>query len=194
VRKITRHAFTIVAALSLLVCVAIVALWVRSHFVYDAVADGWVNDPPTSGTFVQAYSNRGAISLRRLEVVVQGSTPPGFRVDRGIRLNIGPGEHWTTGKPLPWELTRFRYLMGFSCHNGSSSRPEMPGMTTIVHEAGVTLPHWFAALLAAVPAVIGWRQHRSHRMRERTGLCAKCGYDLRASPERCPECEAKTTA
>jgi hypothetical protein len=40
---------------------------------------------------------------------------------------------------------------------------------------------------AALPAVIlirAWRRRR----RFRSGLCARCGYDLRASQGRCPEC------
>ncbi len=52
-------------------------------------------------------------------------------------------------------------------------------------------PHWFVALLfAALPAVrlrSILRTRRQNR-RNRAGLCQHCGYDLRASPNRCPEC------
>lgn len=39
-------------------------------------------------------------------------------------------------------------------------------------------------LLPVWQVLLHWR--RSRRMR--TGACVECGYDLRASPERCPEC------
>ena len=55
--------------------------------------------------------------------------------------------------------------------------------------AGVLVtPSWFVAgLLAIVPAV--WlRRRRGIRRRCRLGLCPACGYDLRATPDRCPEC------
>ncbi|MCZ6653217.1 MAG: hypothetical protein O7D91_09345 [Planctomycetota bacterium] len=57
-----------------------------------------------------------------------------------------------------------------------------------VHIDGVFIPHWipsglFAAMLALCFLPLGRR-----RKRKMLGLCVKCGYDLRASKDRCPEC------
>jgi hypothetical protein len=52
----------------------------------------------------------------------------------------------------------------------------------------VTIPYWSLLLLTGVgPA--WWlyrRRRREHRMRH--GLCRNCGYDLRGTGDRCPEC------
>jgi len=52
----------------------------------------------------------------------------------------------------------------------------------------VCVPYW---LLALPTAAAGWllgRRVRLKRRRLRRGLCIACGYDVRMSPGRCPEC------
>ena len=50
----------------------------------------------------------------------------------------------------------------------------------------VVVPFWaVACLFTAVPVV---RVVRRARRKPRPGYCRDCGYDLRATPDRCPEC------
>ena len=56
----------------------------------------------------------------------------------------------------------------------------------------IVLSFWLiTCVLAISPAITGWRRvtHLARRRhRRRHGQCLHCGYDLRASQDRCPEC------
>ena len=56
----------------------------------------------------------------------------------------------------------------------------------------VDLPTYLVVLLAAILPLnevrMGWNRLRARRLAGRVGRCARCGYDLRATPGRCPEC------
>jgi predicted Zn-ribbon and HTH transcriptional regulator len=58
----------------------------------------------------------------------------------------------------------------------------------------IAVPFWAVVLaFATLPAVDLVRKIRSRRkrwFRLLHGLCQTCGYDLRATPDRCPECGA----
>ena len=58
----------------------------------------------------------------------------------------------------------------------------------------VAFPYWLPFLLAAC-APAAWLASAVRRGRRgRRGRCAHCGYDLRATPDRCPECGTVPTA
>jgi predicted RNA-binding Zn-ribbon protein involved in translation (DUF1610 family) len=81
--------------------------------------------------------------------------------------------------------------LSYGTYHGFGFRTWRPNART---ETGrlrtVTLPHWFIMLcFATLPAVATYRWVRSRPNRqERDFKCPKCGYDLRATPDRCPEC------
>ena len=57
------------------------------------------------------------------------------------------------------------------------------------HGWSVWIPFWIPTSLSVLAAsfLCLFPNHR-RRKRKKLGLCVKCGYDLRASKDRCPEC------
>ena len=58
------------------------------------------------------------------------------------------------------------------------------GQVVFFHAQDITVPFWMLVLLFGIYPAIRLIRHR----RRRFGLCPTCGYDLRATPQRCPEC------
>jgi hypothetical protein len=77
-----------------------------------------------------------------------------------------------------------------------ASQPYRPfAFSSLSHPSGINwalrLPLWLFMLPAAVPVawlVDRWRSRRSRMWMLASGRCPACGYDLRASKDRCPEC------
>jgi hypothetical protein len=77
----------------------------------------------------------------------------------------------------------FHGRIGFNKANSGAPPASMP--YTIV-----VIPDWFAFALTAMSPVVWLRDHRRRGRYVTPGHCASCGYDLRATPDRCPECGA----
>lgn len=52
----------------------------------------------------------------------------------------------------------------------------------------LSVPAWFIVGMLMIFPLMGARSLWIGRHNRRAGRCVKCGYDLRATPDRCPEC------
>ena len=52
----------------------------------------------------------------------------------------------------------------------------------------VCMPYWALVLVTGTGGWLIGRRSRIVRRRLKRGLCVACGYDTRATPQRCPEC------
>jgi hypothetical protein len=71
-----------------------------------------------------------------------------------------------------------------------SDTVELSSASAGVSTQALFVPHWFPALLLFTPVAVWTIRRRQQIQRVRRQLCVACGYDLRATPSRCPECGA----
>jgi hypothetical protein len=156
--------------LLVVVCfLAVVLLWVRSHH------DGFALCYRASPFQLDVMCDRGQLKASWGRLVSDYPADEGWRMSWSMRF---------AGEPPGG-------LLGFGYERHLTQRPgwDVDGRVVIA-------PYWFLALLALGPAVWAGRggarelRHRRSRRRLSQGLCAVCGYDLRAHEpgQRCPEC------
>jgi hypothetical protein len=159
-----RRLFTFCSAVSLLFFAAVCVLWVLS---YDSSFELLSILP--FGRTSSIWTQRGALTVHyspeqaaiQLETIHQG------------------------GGPRTWSLGWSAF--GIECLLVGGGQPSSP----IYTQYRAAAPHGvLAPVFAACPAIqviTVLRRQRVRRRRE-AGQCAACGYDLRATPGRCPEC------
>jgi hypothetical protein len=176
VRRLPQLLLNAVAAASLMLSVAGALLWVRS---YRAGMIAFWSGPRTE---TQLAASRGEFWVYRATEPPTASISPhlGFHVERYAAANA-PRE-WGYGRR---EIPSFVDFAGFAY--GSGSYLPVPGRT--VHL--LIVPCWAPTLITFAPAALWLRARvraRRRRARRALGLCPTCGYDLRATSARCPEC------
>ena len=166
-KRLARHLFTLASAASLLLCVAVCVLWARSYHRSSGVAWTASDGDPAAHALFTASSGAGGMSISFERYDLTGE-PPGWM---WTCSELPPYGEWY----FPLQTERFGFGAVLESDEGGAAY-------------GLLVPHWFVATLTAVsPAAWLWA-HVRRRRRIVRGLCPACGYDLRASPARCPEC------
>jgi hypothetical protein len=156
VRRLLRILLNVATALSLLLCILTVVLWVRSYWYFTIV------DRMTA-----RYEGR-AVALFNGEVALR--EPYHYKWPRGW---------YFFDERRDFDEGRMYSVMVFP----GIWRGSRPGVDQWV-SIDMAYPFGAFAALPLVRLARFWRRRR----RVRSGGCPDCGYDLRATPDRCPEC------
>jgi hypothetical protein len=187
-RRLGRWLLNSLTLLSLLLCVATAALWVRSYVASDRVI---FNAYERDGEWVywhqsQIYTGRGAIGFERSVQGIQPSIREQFLQRLGGRgtmhLSAPPVYPDFHAKNPPGPVLGVRFGHFTFWDEGQGHRPRATEFYVIVPLA---YPFAVASGLALV-GLAAWRRRRLHR---RLGGCPSCSYDLTGNLSGvCPEC------
>ena len=195
------HSLRFLTVISPLLLLVTAFLWIRGHYARDGI---WYS---TDSMRYSIHSYRGRIWLWSLSIapdpsaMVWGSNihmSKGFQVDSvadsWYGSYIGPSkgvqlETDFTEAPGGWSGSSQQWL-GFRYISTDTWYPKAQlqfGYPTARSRA-IFVPHWAIAIVTAILPALSIISLIRNRNRRDKNLCPHCGYDLRATPGRCPEC------
>jgi hypothetical protein len=165
-----RRVFQFLSVASLVLCVVFAGLWIASYHRSGPVRYFPSDHAPLAFTIFTA----------QLTMIVNYAHPDerGPASDPVIKITTGGG----TQDSIPGLVVNDHRIL---LNHASGTRE--------VFQTGMNVDIRFSLLVAVTAVlplvVLGVRVIR-HMKRIQPGMCAACGYDLRASKVRCPECGA----
>lgn len=158
----------------LLLAIVIGGMWIRSHFHSDILT-----------IFLHRGTAQGLMSDRGKAVLfltnIRHGTTRAYTVDHLAMPNdefaILRARLYET-PPLP--------LKFIGLHIGSSGADAF-GIPQARYYF-LIVPLWMLTAITGAPLMIGLNTFWHRRKWGTPGICGNCGYDLRATPARCPEC------
>ena len=153
-----RWIFNAAAGLSLVLCLGTVGLWVDSYRYTTHVLYAW--SPWVAGI----QSQDGKVTLG------------------AIACEVPFSQGWSCNRDVPKPEISFT-LDTYVWHSGDDWANTVQGSGRILRSHQIAARHLSLAVVFSILPLV-W----AGRERIPPGHCEKCGYDLRASEERCPEC------
>lgn len=189
--------FSMLATVSLAISIAVAALWVHGHFALDGLHLRRYSYSPPNQTIrqIEIWSVDGElwISIHTSRTYPIAEEQAAMERDAWDHAGLSKKVSWssdpTKGYPFnpPWWSHQFPKRWGFT-YEPIAHTANWDGQIVRDDFQQFGLPHW-SVLVVFLFLPICWlgRRIRKYR-RAAANLCRNCGYDLRATPERCPEC------
>ena len=166
--RVGRRLFTFCSIVSLLLCVAVLIGW-RTGVSQQRFGEYEFERRLFGGGGIYVFAD--------LRVFGMGVLTPAFSDQSDV-----------------YALTSDQYFLqqpvGFGCVRWNTTHVGSSGIaySSARLYRGVVMPGWFAVAIAAILPALTARQVIRRHSRRLHGSCLTCGYDLRSSLERCPEC------
>jgi len=194
-KRLARWLFNGLLTLSVLLCAVLSILWLMS---YDHPTSTHLLVGQENGRVMELFiGDKGVLCFsltgpwRHPRVIYWGRSGKGY--DFSFAPTLG-GIHWR--RFYSYGETVYPLLVNLDAPDTQSNDtvPKVGGRHHLPPPVSFTVSLLPIRMLTGLAAILPVTRLAMipiaifHRRRKKLGLCAVCGYDLRATPDRCPEC------